>query len=148
MSLDVTINLNSLKLVKEELDKSISQASTEFEAYLANQTDQSHIDHSISSMAQVAGTFKLLQFPGAALLAEELASAQRFIAGDETKTTDQILGAVTHNLFVLPRYIEYITIRQSALPILLIMSERIFRYVIVSSIIKTLIAIINSAVNL
>lgn len=120
MTLEVAINLNSLKMVKEELDNSITQAATEFEIFFTDQSDQTHIELSIAALAQIAGTFRLLEYPGAALLADELAAAERVIADQTDPISENLVNAVTHNLFVLPRYLEYVTIRQMALPILLI----------------------------
>ncbi|WP_156820817.1 hypothetical protein [Dasania marina] len=120
MSLDVAINLTSLKLVKEELENTLAHASTEFEAFLANDEDFNHAEHALKAMQQLAGTFKLVEFPGAALLAQEMAETLRALIAGDIKASDAVLGAITHNLFVLPRYIEYIGIRQAALPSLLI----------------------------
>ena len=120
MSLVVAINLNSLSMIKEEIDNCIAQAATEFEAYLANQSELTHIEHSIAAILQVAGTFRLLQYPGAALLSQEIADTAKAIVSQELKATDSVLASITHNLFVLPRYLEFLTLRKSALPILLI----------------------------
>lgn len=120
MSLDVAINLNSLVMIKEELEHSISQAVTEFEAYLANTADTFHLEQAAAFITQVAGTFRLLQYPGAALLADEIAATERMLLETDQPANDKALTAVTHTLFVLPRYLEYVTKRQAALPILLV----------------------------
>ncbi|MCR8921788.1 hypothetical protein NO559_03330 [Dasania sp. GY-MA-18] len=120
MSLDVAINLNSLKLVKEELGNTLAHASTEFEAFLANDDEPAHAEQALTAIQQVAGTFRLLEFPGAALLADEMATTLSALIDGKIKSNEAVLGAITHNLFVLPRYIEYIGIRKAALPSLLI----------------------------
>jgi hypothetical protein len=119
VSLDVAINLHSLKLVKDELDSSINQATNEFEAFLVNQSDVAHAEQALTLVLQVAGTFKLLELPGAALLAEQMALVLKSIVEAEGKASDAALSALTQNLFVLPRYMEYLSIRHSALPTLL-----------------------------
>ena len=120
MSLQVSVNLSSLQMIKEELDNAISQAATDFEAYLADRQDQSHITSSRDGIAQVGGTFRLLEFPGAALLADEMATLIEVIADGECKTTETMINALTHAFFVLPRYLEYVSIKQAELPILVI----------------------------
>ncbi len=120
MSLDVSINLNSLKVIQEELSNTINQAATEFEAYTVDQGSSGHIKDCHACLVQVGGTFRLLEYPGAALLADEMALLAAVIANEETKTTNTMIEALTHALFVLPSYIEYISIRQSELPILVV----------------------------
>jgi len=120
VSLDVSINLHSLQVIQEELSNTLNQAATEFEAYTVDQSSTGHIKACHECLVQVGGTFRLLQYPGAALLADEMASLVAVIADEELKTTNTMTEALTHALFVLPRYIEFISIRQSELSILVI----------------------------
>jgi hypothetical protein len=107
-------------MIKEELDNTISQSATDFEVFLANKQDLEHIASCRDRMAQVGGTFRLLQFPGAALLADEMAALIAVIADPQQKATTAMIEALTHAYFVLPRYIEYVSIKQVELPILVI----------------------------
>lgn len=120
MSLEVSVNLNSLRMIREEITSSISQSATDFEAFLADQQDQRHLEECQQKIAQVGGTFRLLQFPGAALLADEMAELIKVIGDPERKTTGAMIDALTHCYFVLPRYIEYVATKQKALPTLVI----------------------------
>lgn len=120
MSLEVNINLGSLAVIREELASSISHSATDFEAYLADQGSRAHIDTSLEKMAQVGGIFRLLEYPGAARLADEMAALLAVIADPERKTSEAMIDALTHAYFVLPRYIEYISIKQLELPILMV----------------------------
>jgi hypothetical protein len=107
-------------MVSEEISDSIAHSVTEFEAYLANSSDRRHLDEARNKIAQVGGTFRLLEFPGAALLADEMALLLGDI-GDESKThTAAMVDALTHAFFVLPRYIEYVAVKQLALPTLIL----------------------------
>lgn len=120
MSLEVEVNLNSLKMVQGEVENGITQSATEFEAFLADQQNTEHLIAATNSIAQIGGTFRLLEYPGAALIADEMALLLAVIADESRKTTHSMLDAVTQAYFVLPRYIEYITIAQKALPTLVI----------------------------
>ncbi len=120
MSLEVEVNLNSLKMVKEQVEEGITQSATEFEAFLADQQKNEHLTVATSSIAQIGGTFRLLEFPGAALIADEMAQLLEVIADETKKTTNAMLDALTQAYFVLPRYLEYVTIQQAALPTLII----------------------------
>ncbi len=120
MSLDISINLNSLQMIREEVVNTIEQSAVDFEAYMADQDSVEHIQDSAAGMAQVGGTFRMLEYPGAALLADETATLINYIASLENTPGDNIINALTNAFFMLPRYIEFIMMRQSALPILII----------------------------
>lgn len=120
MSLEVAINLNSLRMIREELDETISHSATDFEAFLADRKNHGNLTSCRDAIAQVGGIFRLLQYPGCALIADELAALIAVVGDSETNTTDAMVQAVTHGYFVLPRYIEYVTVRQSELPVLII----------------------------
>ena len=120
MSLEVKINLNSLRLIQADLDEAISNSAADFEAFVVNQSDLSLIQGSLEGMAQVGGVFRFLEFSGAALLADEMAALIREIADPEIKTSVSMINALTHGYFVLPRYIEYIRAQQFELPIMII----------------------------
>ena len=119
MSLQVSINVNSLRTIKDQLDEVIQLAASEFENYLADKDNMSNLNASVTAIAQVAGIFRLLEYPGAAQLGDEMAELGRCIANPDVKTSDAMINAYTHNLFVFPRYIEFVSIQKKDFPILL-----------------------------
>ncbi len=56
-------------MIREELVSTIGQSATDFESYMADRQNSGHITDSAAGMRQVGGTFRLLEYPGAALLA-------------------------------------------------------------------------------
>lgn len=120
MSLEVKINLNSLQMIREELVATIQQSATDFESFMADQQNSGHILDSAAGMRQVGGTFRLLEYPGAALLADQMALLIQSIADAQTAAGNNTINALTNAFFLLPRYIEYVLSRQSELPILII----------------------------
>ena len=120
MSLDVTVNINSLQMIREELVSTIVQSASDFESYMADQQNSGHITDSSAGIKQIGGTFRLLQYPGAALLADEMAVLLQRIDDSQSSPSDSMINALTNAFFLLPRYIEYVISRGSALPILLI----------------------------
>jgi scaffold protein FimL len=120
VTLEVSINLNSLQVIREELDNTLNQSATDFEAYLADTQSVGHLESSWQKIAQVGGTFRLLQYPGAALLADEMAALGEVIADEGQKTTSAMIEALTQCYFVLPRYIEYVVLKKEELPILVL----------------------------
>lgn len=119
MSLEVTVNLNSLRMIRELLDATISQSATDFEAYLADLQATDYLTASHEKIAQVSATLRLIELPGAALIAEEMASVMDAMTNTATKTSEAMINAITHAYFVLPRYLEYITLKQLELPIMI-----------------------------
>ena len=120
MTLEVSINLQSLRQIQDQIDETIAQAATDLEAYLADQAMQSHLKDSHEAATQLAGTFRLLECPGLAALAEEIGELLHQQLGSPETMSDSVVAALTHAFFVLPRYVEYITLRQKELPILLV----------------------------
>lgn len=120
MSFEVTINLNSLRVIRDELNSTINHSAESFETFLADRTHYGDLQSSRDTMSQLGGTFRLLEYPGASLLADTMTALIDVIADPQRKTTDAMINALTHAYLVLPRYIEYITIKKAELPILVI----------------------------
>lgn len=122
MSQDVAVNLNSLALIREELDATIQRAAGEFEAYLLDPNNRSAIGNCCTDMAQVGGTLRLIQFTAAALLADEMAATAQAIAAPPAgaPATEALSGALSHAFFMLPRYIEFVATRHFADPLLMV----------------------------
>jgi hypothetical protein len=120
VTLDVSINLNSLKVIEDQLNETIAHSATCFEAYISDRSNTEQIDECRASISQVGGIFRLLEYPGAALLADEMASLVAAIASHEQKNADTMIAALTHAYFVLPRYIEFIAVRKKEMPTLVI----------------------------
>jgi hypothetical protein len=120
VSQEPAVNLNSLALIREELDNTIQHAAGEFEAFLLDSTNAGAVDNACNDIAQVAGTLRLIQFAAAALLADEMTAALKDIAAAGGASAEALAGALSHAFFVLPRYIEFVTARHFADPILII----------------------------
>lgn len=120
MPLELNVNMTSLHMIREELDSTLSQSATDFEAYLADQQDGQYLKSSRNAIAQIGGIFRLLEFPGAALLADEMAVMLDHLGNPDTKSSHAMINAVTNAFFILPRYLEYIDVKKKGMPILLI----------------------------
>ncbi len=116
-----TVNLNSLALVREELDASIQRSASEFEAYLLDHNNRTALENCRADMAQVAGTLRLIQFSGAALLADEMVAAVAAICTPtEGAAAEALAGTLSHAFFILPRYLEFAAGKGLADPALMI----------------------------
>jgi hypothetical protein len=119
VSLNVEVNLNSLRIVSEELNITIKQAATELEAFLADSSERSYLNSSVEHIRQIAGVCRLLEFPGAIALAVEMQTMAEAIA-EQDQPIEGMVAALTHAFFVLPHYLEYISTRQRELPIMMV----------------------------
>lgn len=119
MSLE-QVNLNSLAMVREELDATIARAAAEFEAFLIDTHNSSAIENCRNDIAQVAGTLRLIQCTGAAALADEMAATVADVAAAAPAASEALAGALSHAFFALPRYIEFITTRKFLNPYLVL----------------------------
>ncbi len=117
---EVAVNLNSLALIREELDNTLHHAAGEFEAFLLDLSNRSAIDNCRNDLAQIAGTLRLIEFPAGALLAGEMAAALDDMANAQSPNVEALAGALSHTIFVLPRYIEFVAARRFAESILII----------------------------
>lgn len=117
---DVDINLNSLALVREELEATIQRAAGEFEAYLLDPNNTDALQNCQGDIAQVGGTLRLIQFSGAALLADEMAAAANDAGSAEGPAAEALAGTLSHAFFALPRYIEFVATRHFAQPLLIL----------------------------
>ena len=120
MSQEVAVNLNSLALVREELEATMQRAAGEFEAFLLDSANREAVDNCVTDMAQITGTLRLIQFPAAALLAEEMTAALRDMTGASGPSAEALAGALSHAFFVLPRYIEFVITQRFGDPILIV----------------------------
>lgn len=114
MSQDVAVNLNSLALVREELDVTIQRAAGEFEAYLLDPHNSSALENCGNDIRQVAGTLRLIQFDAAALLADEMSAAVKDAGPAAGAAAEALAGALSHSFFLLPRYVEFVAQRRTA----------------------------------
>ncbi len=120
MSEKEPVNFTSLNLVHDELVASIEQAAAQLEQFATNREDGELLQACIDSMAQISGTFKVVQLPGAELLADELLSLAHEITLGQSAESDQQLNSLTDGFFILPRYVEYSLQTRRAMPELLL----------------------------
>ena len=62
----------ALEWVKGEIEETLQQAQQALEAYVENPQDNSRLKFCLSYLHQIHGTLQMVEFYGAALLAEEM----------------------------------------------------------------------------
>lgn len=116
------INLQSLNLVRNELVVAIESAAGDLEKFVGSgQEDGPSLQSCIDGVKQIVGTLKLIQFPEACLLAEELlASTTEISPGNSGSKFESKLEVISGTFFVLTRYLEYVQQVEKRTPVLLI----------------------------
>lgn len=113
-------NLNSLAMVRDELDTTIQRAAGEFESFLVDTHNAAAIENCRNDIAQVGGTLRLIQCVGAGVLADEMAATIGDVAAAAPAASEALAGALSHAFFALPRYIEFMLTRKFLNPYLVI----------------------------
>ncbi|WP_370978647.1 CDP-diacylglycerol--glycerol-3-phosphate 3-phosphatidyltransferase [Agaribacterium sp. ZY112] len=122
MSLDQSINLQSLNMVRDELVATVDSSAKHLEEYVRGDCKQANaLTEAVKATQQIIGTFTLLELNSAGMLAEELSSVLQSLETEhQGKRFDSILEVTTNTFFILPRYLEYLNQVQQQVPGLLI----------------------------
>lgn len=110
----------ALNWVKDEIESTLEQAQNAIKAYAEDETDKTQIHFCANCMHQIRGTMQMLEFSGAALLAEEMealaeAIGEKNVASNE-KAYEVFLSAILRFRSYLSRYAE----GKSDLPVILL----------------------------
>ncbi|MBN51066.1 MAG: hypothetical protein CMN85_16160 [Spongiibacteraceae bacterium] len=113
MQYEVAVNLSSLDLVSTELGVTLDQAIDTFEEFLSDQDNSALLENCLGLVWQVAGTLKLIEVFGAALLARNMYALLDDSQKSGKPLNDKQLEALSASFFVLPRYLESVAARKS-----------------------------------
>ncbi len=120
VQLQLDINTSSYALVAGELGNTLQQATNVFETFLAERHDLQLLEHCEADLCQIGGTLRLIEIPGAALIADEMRSLCRAILANTDALPEAQLNALSTAFFVLPRYLEFVQGRGSEIALLAI----------------------------
>lgn len=129
VSLEVSININSLELVYSELVDNIDRAMSEFESYTLDQAMTANLSAATEIMAQISGVLNFIELPGAENLAAQISSVLVGIQEGNTQASMPVLEVISNSLVVLPRYLSYCRSKKLGLPILLVENINALRQV-------------------
>lgn len=122
MSLDHSINFQSLNVVRDELIATIETAARDLENFVdSSQEDGEALQASINGVQQICGILKVLELDSAAILAEELlAVANAITEGASGQQFNRKIEIISNTFFILPRYLEYLEQAKRQLPVVLV----------------------------
>lgn len=116
-----SISFQSLHMIRDELVATIEQSARDLEVFVSSAEEVKSLNACVSGIAQILGILKLLEFKGAAMLAEELlATAKTIKPGQGGELLEKQLDLVGNSFFVLSRYLEYVLQTERKIPVLLI----------------------------
>lgn len=116
-----SISFQSLHMIRDELVATIEQSARDLEVFVSSTEEVKSLHACVNGIRQIVGILKLLEFKGAAMLAEELlATAKTISPGQANDVLEKQLDLVSNTFFVLSRYLEYVLQTERKIPVLLI----------------------------
>lgn len=110
----------SLHLVKPEIDLSLAQVESVLSVFVDDDQNTSGLVDAAEAMAQIHGILRLLNLFGASELSGAMAKSLKDIADQPSNTKEERLAAIGEGLMVLHRYLEFVLLRETLLPHLLL----------------------------
>lgn len=111
-------NTASLTFLKEEIDSTLHEAEKHLEAYAGDESLDEQLNLCVEAFHQLRGIFQVLELPAATLMAEEmeLVAQSTGASGD----AQRYARALSQSIVLLGRYLEYVQLKNRALPELMI----------------------------
>lgn len=110
----------ALDWVRGEIEQTLSQARTALETFVENKDDTTQITFCLNYIHQVHGTLQMVEFYGAALLAEEMEKLCQAILNDDVSVLNEALEVLMESLLQLESYLDHIQSGQRDLPVVLL----------------------------
>ncbi|MCH8531439.1 MAG: Hpt domain-containing protein [Saccharospirillum sp.] len=110
----------ALEWVKGEIDETLKQARQSLEAYVDTPDDTTRLQFSLAYIHQVFGTLQMVEFYGAALLAEEMERLNQALVDGTAPTSQENLALLMQAILQLPNYLEKLKGGQSDLPVIIL----------------------------
>lgn len=110
----------ALDWVKGEIKQTLSQAQIALEAFVENKNDTPQITFCLNHIHQVHGTLQMVEFYGAALLAEEMEKLCQALIEDKVASVQEAQEVLMDSLLQLENYLEHIQKGQRDLPVVLL----------------------------
>ena len=110
----------ALEWVKGEIKETLQQAQQALELYVEQPQDKSRLNFCLSYLHQVHGTLQMVEFYGAALLAEEMEAVASDLASGSLSHEQDGLEVLMQAIIQLPHYLEHVKVGRRDLPVVLL----------------------------
>jgi len=118
MNPDNTVEYNSLSWVKAQLDDVLSDAQSNLNEYIENQTDE-HLENCIEHLQLIYGTLQMVEVYGASMLAEEMQKTTAALLAGNVDRNEDTYDVLMRAMLQLPDYLEGIQAGNKDIPIIL-----------------------------
>lgn len=110
----------ALEWVKGEIAETLKQARQALEAFVENPQDTTRLRFCLTYVHQVHGTLQMVEFFGAALLAEEMEQLALALAEGRVSNQAEALEVMMQAILQLPNYLDRIQTARRDLPLVLL----------------------------
>lgn len=106
-------NFAALDWVVGEIGETLKQARQSLEAYVEDPQDSTRIRFCLTHIHQVHGSLQMIEFFGAALLAEEMESIAQALMNNDVKNQGEAHEVLMRAILQLPIYLEQVKARRN-----------------------------------
>ena len=110
----------ALEWVKGEIQETLNQAQIALEEFAEKPADESALTICRGALHQVHGTLQMVEFYGAALLAEEMEAAAMALAEKRITNAQDGMEVLMQAIIQLPYYLEHVKVGRRDLPVVLL----------------------------
>lgn len=110
----------ALEWVKGEIQETLNQAQIALEEFAEKPADESALTICRGALHQVHGTLQMVEFYGAALLAEEMEAAAMALAEKRIANAQDGMEVLMQAIIQLPYYLEHVKVGRRDLPVVLL----------------------------
>ncbi len=110
----------ALEWVKGEIDSTLNQAQLALEDYVNNTEDSAKLRFCLNYIHQVHGTLQMVEFYGAALLAEEMEQLAKALLQEKVANPNEAIEVLMQAILQLPNYLSRLQSSQRDLPVVLL----------------------------
>jgi len=118
MSVENTVEYNSLSWVKAQLDDVLSDAQANLNEYIENKADE-NLENCIEHLQLIYGTLQMVEIYGAAMLAEEMQQTTAALLAGDVERAEDTYDVLMRAMLQLPDYLEGIQAGKKDSPITL-----------------------------
>jgi chemosensory pili system protein ChpA (sensor histidine kinase/response regulator) len=110
----------ALDWVKGEIEEVLKQAQYELEAFAESPDDTARMKFCLTYLHQVRGTLQMVEFYGAAMLAEEMEAVVQAMLDDKVSHAAEAREVLMQAILQLPNYLDHIKLGRRDLPVVLL----------------------------
>ena len=110
----------ALDWVKGEISETLNQARQALEAFVENPEDSTRLRFCLTYIHQVHGTLQMVEFYGAALLAEEMEQLAQALMNGSASREGEALEVLMQAILQMPAYLDRVQSARRDLPMVLL----------------------------